>query len=106
MIHITKIFVAEMQDKKLPEDSVHDLARDLIKALQYVHHLDSVHLAHALFLSYVQEWSILSGICIPRELYIVIWSPRTFYWMKMDVQRCLCISFFLYAQAIASGYDL
>lgn len=55
MIHITKIFVAEMQDKKLPEDSVHDLARDLVKALQYVHHLDSVHLAHALFLSYVQE---------------------------------------------------
>jgi len=40
MIHITDIFVAEMQDKKLPEDSIHDLACNLVKALQYAHHLD------------------------------------------------------------------
>ena len=35
MIHITNIFVTEMQDSQLPEDSIHDIARDLLKALQY-----------------------------------------------------------------------
>ena len=30
-------YVDELQDNQLPEDSVHDLAYDLVKALQYVH---------------------------------------------------------------------
>ncbi len=37
MFHITNIFVTELQDSQLPEDSIHDIARDLVKALQYAH---------------------------------------------------------------------
>lgn len=35
-LFINLLFISIMQDTRMPEESIHDFARDLVQALQYV----------------------------------------------------------------------
>ena len=79
-----------MQDKKLPENSIHDLAYDLVKALQWS--FFAILLSWFIFIITDELWftgNIWVGSCILKELYTVIWSHQTFCLMNLDAWRYL-----------------